>query len=176
MNRFNFGNIATNGMQILSVGATTAARTLGRAETALNNLSEDERKSYLQMKSNKLRDEINRYNTGGESATQHLSEQELTDYRKKQADDIRKKTYGDEEESIDAIMEGAENGIPPLIENSGEVKHIKIKETNDNEWLVRQKQLRKWYNKNIKGKDWLSKKDKSELNQIIRGGNENADV
>ena len=61
MNRFNFGNVATNGVQILSVGATTAARTLGRAETALNNLSEDERKSYFQMKANKLRDETNRY-------------------------------------------------------------------------------------------------------------------
>ena len=28
MNRFNFGNVATNGVQILSVGATTAARHL----------------------------------------------------------------------------------------------------------------------------------------------------
>lgn len=176
MNRFNFGNIATNGMQILSVGATTAARTLGRAETALNNLPEDVRKSYLQMKSDKLRDEVNRYNTGGESATQHLSEQELTDYRKKQADDIRKKTYGGGEESIDAIMASAENGIPPLQDNSPQVGHIKLKETSDNQWLVAQKQLRKWYNENIKGKDWLPKKSKSELNQIIKGGNKNADV
>lgn len=176
MNRFNFGNVATNGVQILSVGATTAARTLGRADTALNNLSEDERKSYFQMKADKLRDETNRYKTGGESATQHLSEQELTDYRKKQADDIRKKTYGDGEESIDTLMEGAESGVPPLIENSGEVKHIKLKETSDNQWLVTQKQLRKWYNENIKGKDWLPKKSKSELNQIIKGGNKNADV
>ena len=118
MNRFNLGNVVTNGMQILSVGATTAARTLGRAETTLNNLSEDERKSYFQMKADKLRDETNRYNTGGESATQHLSEQELTDYRKKQADDIRKKTYGGEEESIDAIMASAETGTPQLQDNS----------------------------------------------------------
>ena len=163
MNRFNFGNIATNGVQILSVGATTAARTLGRAETALNNLPEDVRKSYLQMKSDKLRDEVNRYNIGGESATQHLSEQELTDYRKKQADDIRKKTYGSEEESIDTLMEGS---VSYLQNNSPQVEQLKLKEQRDKEW----------YDTWIKGKDWLSKKDKSELNQIIRGGNENADV
>ena len=129
-------------------------------------LSEDERKSLVQMKSDKLRDEINRYNTGGESATQHLSEQELTDYRKKQADDIRKKTYGSGEESIDAIMEGAESGIPPLIENSGEVKHVRTKAKGDNEWLVTQQQLREWYNKNLKGKHGVSNIAKSDFNKI----------
>lgn len=170
MNRFNFGNVATNGVQILSVGATTASRTLGRADTALNNLSEDERKSYFQMKADKLRNEVNRYNTGGESATQHLSEQELTDYRKKQADDIRKKTYGGGEESIDAIMEGAESGVPTLIENSGQVKHLMNKEIGDNEWLVTQQKLREWYNKNLKGKHSISNKAKSEFNKIAEGG------
>ena len=50
MNRFNFGNVTTNGMQILSVGATTAARTLGRADRTLNNLSEDEKKALGKMK------------------------------------------------------------------------------------------------------------------------------
>ena len=63
---------------------------------------------------------------------QHLSEQELTDYRKKQADDIRKKTYGSGEESIDAIMEGAETDPLPLIENSGQVKPVKTKSIGDN--------------------------------------------
>ena len=40
MNRSNIGNVVTNGVQILSVGATTAAgiaRRLGHAEDALNN-------------------------------------------------------------------------------------------------------------------------------------------
>ena len=166
MNRFKFGNVATNGVQILSVGATTAARTLGRAETALNNLSEDERKSYFQMKANKLRDETNRYNTGGESATQHLSEQELTDYRKKQADDIRKKTYGDGEESIDAIMEGAETGTPPLQDNSPQVEQLKLKMQRDKEW----------YDTWIKNKTKLSNKLKSEIMKKLKGEDENADV
>lgn len=163
MNRFNFGNVATNGMQILSVGATTAARTLGRAETALNNLSEDERKSYFQMKADKLRDEVNRYNTGGESATQHLSEQELTDYRKKQADDIRKKTYGGEEESVDTLMEGS---VSYLQNNSPQVEQLKLKEQRDKEW----------YDTWIKGKNKLSNKLKSEIMKKLKGEDENADV
>lgn len=167
MNRFNFGNVTTNGMQILSVGATTAARTLGRADKTLNNLSEDEKKALGKMKSDKLRDQINRYNTGGESATQHLSEQELTDYRKKQADDIRKKTYGSGEESIDAIMEGAETDPLPLIENSGQVKPVKTKAIGDNEWLTTQQQFREWYNKNLKGKHGVSNIAKSDFNKIV---------
>ena len=166
MNRFNFGNVATNGVQILSVGATTAARTLGRAETALNNLSEDERKSYFQMKANKLRDETNRYNTGGESATQHLSEQELTDYRKKQADDIRKKTYGGGEENIDTLMEGAETVTQTLQDNSPQVEQLKLKMQRDKEW----------YDTWIKNKTKLSNKLKSEIMKKLKGEDENADV
>ena len=163
MNRFNFGNVTTNGMQILSVGATTAARTLGRADRTLNNLSGDERKSYFQMKADKLRDQTNRYNTGGESATQHLSEQELTDYRKKQADDIRKKTYGGEEESVDTLMEGS---VSYLQNNSPQVEQLKLKEQRDKEW----------YDTWIKGKNKLSNKLKSEIMKKLKGEDENADV
>ena len=73
MNRSNFGNIFTNGMQILSVGATTATRLLGRADTALNNLSPEERKSYIQMQADKMRDEVREYKTGGASPKQHMT-------------------------------------------------------------------------------------------------------
>lgn len=61
MNRSNIGNVVTNGMQILSVGATTAARMLGHADSALNNLSSDERKKLTEVRANKLRDEISKY-------------------------------------------------------------------------------------------------------------------
>ena len=37
MNRANFGNVITNGMQILSVGATTAGHVIGSADKVLNN-------------------------------------------------------------------------------------------------------------------------------------------
>lgn len=62
MNRSNIGNVVTNGMQILSVGATTASRIfLGRADSALNNLSKEERTTYYKMKADKMRDEMNEY-------------------------------------------------------------------------------------------------------------------
>lgn len=166
MNRYNLGNVITNGMQILSVGATTASKTLGRADQTLNNLSDEEKSAYYKMKADKMRDEINRYNTGGESATQHLSKEELTDYRKKQADDIRKKTYGEEEESVDAIMEGSENGIPKLKNNSPQVKEIELYKKRVNEWYV------DW----LKSKNKISNKAKHQLLKILKGEDENADV
>ena len=68
MNRSNVGNIVTNGMQILSVGATTASRIFrDKADRALNNLSPKERKDYFEMKANKMRDEMREYNSKNES-------------------------------------------------------------------------------------------------------------
>lgn len=68
MNRSNIGNVVTNGMQILSVGATTASRIFrDKADSALNNLSPEERKSYFEMKANKMRDEMREYNSKNES-------------------------------------------------------------------------------------------------------------
>lgn len=61
MNRSNVGNVVTNGMQILSVGATTAAGMLGHADSALNNLSSEERRKLTEVRANKLRDEISEY-------------------------------------------------------------------------------------------------------------------
>lgn len=64
MNRSNVGNVVTNGMQILSVGATTASRVFkDRADSALNNLSPEEKKGYFEMKANKMRDEMREYNS-----------------------------------------------------------------------------------------------------------------
>lgn len=64
MNRSNVGNVITNGMQILSVGATTASRVFrDKADSALNNLSPEERKNYFEMKANKMRDEMQEYNS-----------------------------------------------------------------------------------------------------------------
>lgn len=166
MNRYNLGNVITNGMQILSVGATTAAKTLGRADQTLNNLSDDEKSAYYKMKADKIRDEINRYNTGGESATQHLSKEELTDYRKKQADDIRKKTYGKEEESVDAIMEGSEKNLPKLKNNSPQVKPLNR----------RGERIMEWYDEYLKGKNKLSNKLKSEIKKKLMEEDKNADV
>lgn len=68
MNRSNVGNVVTNGMQILSVGATTASRLFrDKADSALNNLSPEEKKDYFEMKANKMRDEMREYNSKNKS-------------------------------------------------------------------------------------------------------------
>lgn len=76
MNRSNLGNVVTNGMQILSVGATTASgmynasktrksmderRSKSDAASGLNNLSKDEREQYGLMKADKMRLEVSKF-------------------------------------------------------------------------------------------------------------------
>lgn len=123
MNRSNIGNVVTSAFQVQAIGATTASKVLGRADSALNNLSPEERARYGKMQANKLRDEMNAYETGGASMTQHLSEQELTDYRVKQADKAREFTYGKDEEesqSVDDLM--LQSNSPQVEELSTRVK------------------------------------------------------
>ena len=58
MNRANFGNIVTNGMQILSVGATTASRLFKKesVDSALNNVTDEERKQHFQIEADRIRE------------------------------------------------------------------------------------------------------------------------
>lgn len=109
MNRSNVGNVITNGMQILSVGGTTASRVFkDKADSALNNLSPDERKSYFEMKADKMRDETKKYNSEGFSPDQHMTEDELHDYQKAVAENRKKyteKTFNSKNESVDDLME-----------------------------------------------------------------------
>lgn len=135
MNRSNVGNVVTNAFQVQAVGATTASRVLGRADSALNNLSQEERARYGEMQANKIRDEMRAYETGGASMTQHLSEQELTDYRAKQAEKAKEFTYGKDEEeaeSIDDLM---------LQPNSPQVQELATRVKADMFWT-------EMYNKN----------------------------
>ena len=81
MNRANLGNVITNGMQILSVGSTTASRlfsherNLGQAQNTLNNvnkqqsqqekimgnLTEEEQQKYYKMKADKRKEEVEKW-------------------------------------------------------------------------------------------------------------------
>ena len=145
MIRSNIGNIVTNGQQIISVGAFTAGglkRSIDRADSALNNLSKEERQKYTKMQADKIRDEMNTYNSGGSSATQHLSQEELTQYRKAQAEDIRRKIEKSQDsdiESVDDIMGGTlnndSNNLPTLQENSEQVSELNLRMQRDREWL-----------------------------------------
>ena len=180
MIRSNVGNVVTNGQQIISVGAFTAGglrRSLGRADTALNNLSKEERQNYAKMQADKMRNEMNVYNTGGASATQHLSEEELTQYRQAQADDIRRKiskSQGSDVESVDEIMGGTSSSdggvLPTLQENSEQVSELNLRMRRDREWF------QSWYDTNIKGKSKISNKSKSKFLKHMRGEDSDADV
>lgn len=164
MNRSNVGNIVTNGMQILSVSAASAKGILGRNETTLNNLSRKERLDYKNMQADKMRDEVETYYNKGSSPMQHLSQDEITKYREKQADNIRKMiSEGEETESVDDIMSNTISGIK---ENSPQIEEIKLKLQRDNEW----------YNSYIKGKNRLSNQLKHQIKLKLKGEDTNADV
>lgn len=180
MIRSNVGNIVTNGQQIISVGAFTAGglkRSLGKADTALNNLSKEERQNYVKMQADKMRDEMNAYNSGGASATQHLSKEELTQYRQAQADDMRRKIEKNKDsdvESVDEIMGGIsidDSGSPPnLQENSEQVSELNLRMQRDREWF------KSWYDTRIKGKSRISNITKSKFLKHMRGEDSDANV
>lgn len=156
MNRSNIGNVVTNGMQILSVGATTGARTLGRADKVLNNLSPDEQKSYFEMKANKIRDDINSYNNKSESALQHLSEEEKITYREKQANDIREYIGKDNDNDIDSLMSD-------IVTRGEQSQEINTRTRADINWL------NDWFNKNLSHKNIITISAKQELLNQIKG-------
>lgn len=114
MNRVNVGNQITNGMQILGVAGTTAAAGkraqkqahLADASSALNNLSEEDLNAVGQMRANKLMAEVNRYNAGGESPYQHLSNEDASKYQQARAEDMIKYASKGDEEDVDNIMSG----------------------------------------------------------------------
>lgn len=134
MNRSNIGNVITNGMQILSVGAITAARTLGKADQTLNNLTKQERQDYYKMKADKIRDDVSRYNAGGTSPYQHLSNEEAAQYQSAVADDMRKKISGNDIDDVDDLMSDI-----PYVDNSPQMSSIKQKLTSDSEYLRKRK-------------------------------------
>lgn len=138
MNRSNVGNIVTNATQIMSVGATAASgviRSLGSADTALSNLSKQEKAELGQVRADKLRDEVSRYKTGGDSSLQHLSEEELTKYRQVQADDIRKFSDRDSVEGESTVDDYMADVKSSYTDNSEQVKHIVNKLTSDRDFL-----------------------------------------
>lgn len=169
MIRSNVGNIVTNGQQVLSVGAFTAGglkRSLGRADTALNNLSDEQKKEYYKMRANKMMDEVNEYNSKGASFKQHLTLEELESLRKMEADNVIKKINGDkgsDGESVDDVLKdvpSSDNKSPlTLEENSEQVKQLNIAIAERN----------KWKNKY----DTLNKETKMFLKEATR---DNADV
>lgn len=125
MNRANFGNIATNGIQTLSVSGFTGSSAIiqnrrakiADASSALNNLVDTDgmspkeafnaklgaAKEIGMARADELKADISRQEAGGKSPFQHLSDEEAGQYQKAVADDMRKKFQG-ENEDVDDIM------------------------------------------------------------------------
>lgn len=113
MIRSNVGNVVTNAVQIGSVGATTYAgfeRSARRAKkedaaSAFNYLTEDDLSKIGQAKAQRMKDEAERYSSGGSSPFQHLEKQEASDFQAKKAEEIRKYAYGKDESSDDVDVD-----------------------------------------------------------------------
>lgn len=178
MNRYNTGNIITNGTQILSVSAASARGLLGRGDKVLNNLSAKEKKDYYQYRTDKIRDEVSQYNSENalsreekvarsdvkankarDEVAQYNSEGALTREEKvafsdKKADNIRKYlSQSDDLQSVDDIMAGSQSTIDSMPENSPQMEEIKIKAKRDNQF----------YMDRIKGRRVMSNKFKHDI-------------
>lgn len=149
MNRFNFGNVVTNGMQTLSVAGFTGAnyvkgqqrQRLADASSALNHLSYDEVNSYGEMGAQRIREQV-RENSNNTNPMTHLSDEEQQKYGQKRAEDIRSYINGsdNEDEDIDNLIESETFPVTP------EGRELNTKVINDITWN------RKWIGRSKNGK------------------------
>lgn len=144
MNRYNFGNQITNGMQILSVSGTTAGKAFNKNEelqrakynaaSALNNMSLDEASEIGRMRAEQLRQELAQSQENADLKSRHkvsdplyhLSDDESEQYGQMRADKIRKMLSGDDID-IDEIMSST-----PL--KTQELQNVSTKVNNDMSW------------------------------------------
>ena len=138
--RSNVGNIITNGMQILSVGATTASRILGDYSKTLNNssLSQEDKDTIQKAKEQKQLRNAQRELAGGTDIYQHMTNEQASSLQKARAE----KALGitNEEESIDEL------GITEVSNDNQVEEKINDLETEQ------MKEVRPFSNRNIK---WL---------------------
>lgn len=75
MQRFNFGNQITNGIQIASVGAVTA-HSMYDASSTLNNMSPVERRQYGAMGADRAREQIRQQGNKTDAMTRMSDEEQ----------------------------------------------------------------------------------------------------
>lgn len=95
MNRYNFGNVTTNAMQIGSTAAFTGSRSLGNAASALNNLSLSEKRQYGEMQANMIRNQMADYDRISDDERELIGEAKA----RKAVDSA--KAYLDKEDKVD---------------------------------------------------------------------------
>ena len=153
MNRYNFGNVATNGMQTISVAGFTGANwakgsrqaKLADASSALNNLVDTEGMSPKEAFNAKLEkaQEI------GEMKAARLQE-ELDKFH-------------EENISVDEAMEDSDIGMKV---NSPQAEALEKKRKQDLDW----------YNTWVKGKTKMSNQFKSALKKHLEGEDTDANL
>lgn len=134
MNRSNVGNVITNAAQIMSVGAFTAGgykRSLGKAEQALNNMTEEERTKLAQFKKDKQMKQAERFYAGqGNLSTEENEaigragaekEKQKADYILRGVDEPFKKLSQEEQEKYrEAQAEGMRKYTKKMFETEDE--------------------------------------------------------
>ena len=98
MNRFNFGNQITNGLQIASVGAVTS-HSMYDASSTLNNMSPTERRQYGAMGAERAREQIRETNNKV-SGYANLTDDEQIQLGEHRSDSLMKFLEEGEEEEL----------------------------------------------------------------------------
>lgn len=98
MNRFNFGNQITNGLQIASVGAVTS-HSMYDASSTLNNMSPTERRQYGAMGAERAREQIRETNNKV-SGYANLTDDEQIQLGEHRADSLMKFLEEGEEKEL----------------------------------------------------------------------------
>ena len=162
MNRANFGNQITNGMQILSVAGTTAAgwekgrrqQKLADASSALNNMTEEEVNAVGKMRADKLNEEV-RQHLNKTDGMMHLTDEEQQKFGDKKAEGLRSYINGNEEDgettSVDELVAGIKSTKSPQSESLA----TSVKRNSD--WLIKRNLSR-----GENGRFVSTKKDKKE--------------
>lgn len=128
MNRSNIGSIATNAMGTLAISATTAKRFLGKADSALNNLTQEEQTQYKNMQTDKLRKQIENYNNKNDTNNiDSILDNGKIEIESEQADNLNKKIMNDI--NYISYFDRVKKNKPALDDLiSKTTKNIKIKE------------------------------------------------
>lgn len=157
MNRSNVGNIVTNGMQILSVAGTTAAKifNLGEAHKTLNNQDDNNVDKIMSGSGNNSKSTTNSRTTPKEKTPLEtiagVMAPGVTDM-KAFADEADRRMLNKGKQKEDSLDDIVNNFYKP---NSSQVKEIQTKLKNDNEFINSWKQ--------VSNKDFIAKINKQDM-------------
>lgn len=128
MNRSNIGNVVTNGVQILSVGTTTASKFLDRADSALNNMSKEQKTAYYKTQAEKMNRDTEAYNS--------MTEQEKQEYANRRYG-IKDEEEADVKTENTSVKAKVENEVKSVMQNvnSEQAEAIGQKISNDITWI-----------------------------------------